>query len=103
MRAAERAWRQSGIDGVEISLLCTEPTHHIMTALVRMASGARLPRHRHVTDEQFYMLEGDGHVQGQILQAGDYYLAPAGTVHDVTYTDGGCLFLLLASHVEVLP
>jgi anti-sigma factor ChrR (cupin superfamily) len=102
VRAAERVWQQSGINGVELSPLFTDPIRHTMTALVRMAPGARLPRHRHVTDEQFYMLEGDGHVQGQVLQAGDYYQAAAGTVHDITYTDGGCLFLLLASHVEVV-
>ena len=103
VRATARAWRQSGIRGVEISPLLTEPMRQTMTALVRMAPGAQLPRHRHVTDEQFYMLEGDGHVQGQVLQAGDYYQAAAGTVHDITYTDRGCVFLLLASHVEVVP
>ena len=103
VRATARAWRQSGIRGVEISPLLTDPMRQTMTALVRMAPGAQLPRHRHVTDEQFYMLEGDGHVQGQVLQAGDYYQAAAGTVHDITYTDRGCVFLLLASHVAVVP
>jgi anti-sigma factor ChrR (cupin superfamily) len=103
VRAATRTWRQSGIRGVELSPLFTDSLRQTMTVLVRMAPGARLPRHRHVTDEQFYMLEGDGHVQGQVLQAGDYYQAAAGTVHDITYTDGGCLFLLVASHVEVVP
>lgn len=103
VRTAERVWRQSGIRGVELSPLYTDPTRHTMTALVRMAPGAQFPQHRHMTDEQFYMLEGDGHVQGQVLHAGDYYLAAAGTVHDVTYTAGGCLFLLLASYVEVIP
>ena len=103
VRATARAWRQSGIRGVEISPLLTDPMRQTMTALVRMAPGAQLPRHRHVTDEQFYMLEGDGYVQGQVLQAGDYYQAAAGTVHDITYTDRGCVFLLLASHVEVVP
>jgi anti-sigma factor ChrR (cupin superfamily) len=101
-RSAERTWQPSGIQGVEISPLLTDPVRQTSTALVRMSPGARLPRHRHVTDEQFYMLEGDGHVQGQALQAGDYYRAVSGTVHDSTYTDGGCLFLLLASHMTIL-
>ncbi|MBI3328400.1 MAG: hypothetical protein HYZ81_17075, partial [Nitrospinae bacterium] len=39
---------------------------------------------------------------GQVLRAGDYYRAAAGTVHDVTHTEGGCVFLLIASRVEVL-
>ena len=65
VRSAERVWRQSGIHGVELSPLYTDLTRHTMTTLVRMAPGAQFLRHRHVTDEQFYMLEGDGHVQGQ--------------------------------------
>jgi len=67
-----------------------------------MRAGSRLPRHRHVTLEQSYMLEGDGHVAGQVLQAGDYYWVAADSVHEVAYTEGGCLFLLLASRVEML-
>ena len=82
--------------------LCSQPTHHTMTALVRMAPRARLPRHRHVTDEQFTCSKATGTSRGRYY-TGDYYLAAAGTVHDITYTDGGCLFLLLASHVEVVP
>ena len=102
VRAAESAWQPSGIAGVELRPLRAEPTQKTMTALMRMQPGARLPRHRHVTPEQFYMLTGDGHVQGEELRAGDYYWAAADTVHDVTFTVGGCCFLLLASQVEVL-
>jgi hypothetical protein len=52
--------------------------------------------------EQFYMLQGDGHVAGHVLHAGDFYRTAAGSAHDVTYTEAGCVFLLLASRVEVL-
>jgi hypothetical protein len=40
------------------------------------------------------MLTGDRHVQGADLRAGDCYWAAAGTVRDVTFTAGGCCFLL---------
>ncbi len=55
-----------------------------------------------MTAEQFYMLEGDAHVAGPVLRAGDYYRAPAGTLHEVTYTEGGCTFLVISSHIELL-
>ena len=102
VRAVEYTWRDSGIPGVQLQPLYTAPQHGARTALVRMQAGAGLPRHRHVTDEHFYMLEGDGHVHGQVLYTGDYYRAAAGTIHDVTYTEGGCLFLLMASRMEIL-
>ena len=60
-----------------------------------MEAGARLPAHKHATVEQLYILEGDGHVTGQVLRAGDYYRVAAGTTHDITYTEGGCTFLLI--------
>jgi quercetin dioxygenase-like cupin family protein len=73
-----------------------------MTAPVRMQARARLPRHRHVTSEQLYMAEGDGHVAVHVLKPGDYYQITPGSIHDVTYTEDGCLFLLIASHAEIL-
>jgi quercetin dioxygenase-like cupin family protein len=48
------------------------------------------------------MLEGGGHVAGHGLGPGDYYHMPAGSVHEVSYTEGGCSFLLIASRVEIL-
>jgi len=48
------------------------------------------------------MLEGSAHVSGEVLRAGDYYRIPAGTIHEATHTEDGCLFLLVSSHLEVL-
>jgi quercetin dioxygenase-like cupin family protein len=47
------------------------------------------------------MLEGDARVTGRVLHRGDYYRAPAGTAHEVTYTEAGCLLLLVSSSIEV--
>jgi quercetin dioxygenase-like cupin family protein len=82
--------------------LFVEPARDTRTALIRMAPGARLPRHRHRRAEQFYMLEGDAHVRGQVLGPGDYYRAAAGTVHEDTRTEAGCVFLLVSSTIDVL-
>jgi putative transcriptional regulator len=100
--ASEGTWQDGPAEGVAIKALLADPARRTLTALVRMRAGARLPRHRHLTAEQFYMLEGDGHVAGHVLGPGDYYHTAAGTVHEVTYTEGGCVFLLFASRVELL-
>jgi anti-sigma factor ChrR (cupin superfamily) len=102
VRASEGSWVEGPTAGVAAKPLFSDPVRQTMTALVRMQAGARLPRHRHVTPEQFYMLEGDGHVAGQVLQPGDYYRIAADTVHDLTFTEGGCVFLLISSRIEIL-
>ena len=43
------------------------------------------------------MLSGDLHVEDQVMRTGDYCRADSGTIHGETFTDGGCLFLLMAS------
>lgn len=102
VRNAEGTWKDGPTAGVAIKRIFSDPARHTMTALIQMRAGARLPRHRHVTAEQFYMLEGDGHVEGHVLHPGDYYQAAAGSVHEVTHTEHGCVFLLIASRAEVL-
>jgi quercetin dioxygenase-like cupin family protein len=100
--ASKAAWRDGPTEGVAVRPIFSDPARATQTALVRMRPGARQPRHRHLTAEQVYMLEGDGHVAGHVLGPGDYYHMPAGSMHDVTYTEGGCTFLLIASRVEIL-
>ncbi len=95
-------WRETDAPGVAMRRLFKDPRDGAITALVRMSPGARLPGHRHLTAEQFYVIEGDAHVGGQDLSAGDYYRSPRASLHDVSYTDGGCTFILLASRLELL-
>jgi len=102
VRASEGDWRDGPTPGTAVRPISSDAARHTMTALVRMQAGASLPRHRHLTTEQFFMLEGDGHVPGHVLGPGDYYRMPAGSLHDTTYTEGGCVFLLIASRVEIL-
>jgi quercetin dioxygenase-like cupin family protein len=99
--AAEGQWRDTSVPGVSMRRLFRDRRGAI-TALVRMTPGARLPGHRHRTAEQFYMLEGDAHVAGQLLRAGDYHRAPRATAHEPSHTERGCTFLLIASHLELL-
>ena len=102
VRASEGVWRDGPSDGVAMKPIFSDPARRAYTSLVRMRPGARLQQHRHLTTEQVYMIEGDGHVAGNVLGPGDYYQMPAGSVHEVSYTEGGCTFLLIASRVEIL-
>jgi quercetin dioxygenase-like cupin family protein len=102
VRAREGDRPGSTAPGIVTRQLSHDPTHGRITAHVRMAAGARLPAHRHLTAEQIYMLAGDAHVDGERLGPGDYYRTAAGTSHDVTYTKRGCEFLVIASAIELL-
>ncbi|ANE57648.1 cupin domain-containing protein [Methylomonas sp. DH-1] len=60
----------------------------------RLAAGARCPAHSHDTEEECMMLDGDLFIDDLLLRAGDYQLAPAGSVHHEVYTDvGATLFV----------
>lgn len=63
----------------------------------RMEAGARIPRHRHAQIEELFVLFGDWHVEDQVMFAGDYCRADLDSVHDESYSETGCVFLLMAS------
>ncbi len=95
VRADEGEWQELQ-KGVLIKQLFVDNKTGIATSLVRMSPGTSLPRHRHHDIEQLYIMEGDCHVQGEILGPGDYHCAGPGSIHASTYTIGGTLFLLVA-------
>lgn len=59
--------------------------------LYRAAAGAAVPRHTHGHDEECLMVRGELFLDDLLLQPGDYQLAPAGTGHAVTHTEGGAV------------
>lgn len=82
--------------GVFCKSLYVDEVSGMATSLVKMMPGTSLTAHRHEGVEQFFILEGDCSVCGEILRPGDYHRAPAGTVHESTYTVNGTMFLLVA-------
>lgn len=97
VRAAEGTWLPGPATGVAVKPLFTDPVRRTETYLVRAQPDSRLPRHRHVAADQTFFLEGDGRMGTLVLEAGDFYRAEAGTVHDVSWTQRGCLCITLAS------
>lgn len=101
VRASEQTWQPSA-PGVATRRLFVDPVRATTTAIIRIEPGASLPRHRHLSTEQFYMLTGEARVDGEVVRAGDFYQAAAGTSHEVSWTEKGCTFLLIASRVDAL-
>ena len=67
----------------------------LITALMRMAPGARLPDHEHVKIEQTYVLEGELHCSEGICKAGQFVWRPAGSRHEAWAGPKGGLFLAM--------
>jgi len=95
IRASEREWQEIA-EGIQVERLFVDPVSGLQTSLFRMAAGTRLPPHRHRGVEQFFILEGDCMVDGELLGPGDYHRAEKGSVHEETYTKLGTMFLLVA-------
>lgn len=102
VRAAEGAWLPGPAEGVTVKPLFNDPERGTATYLVRAEPGSRLPRHRHVTADQTFLLEGDGRMGTLVVEAGDFYRAEPGTVHEVSWTDRGCLCLTMAAISEAI-
>ncbi len=102
VRAGDGEWRPGVAEGVSYRVLREDARARTRTALVRMASGAVIPPHRHDVGAQVYLLEGHGRIAGVALGPGDHCRLPDGTVSHPTTTQRGCTFLLIAARDEVL-
>jgi quercetin dioxygenase-like cupin family protein len=63
----------------------------------RLEADTRCPEHLHHIEEECMMLEGDLFIDDLLLRAGDYQLAPAGSVHRDVYTDVGATLFVRGS------
>jgi anti-sigma factor ChrR (cupin superfamily) len=73
------------------------------TVLVRYAPGAVVPRHRHLGDEQIYVLEGSVSDDTGTCTAGDYARRPPGCVHTVHSASGALVLAVMSGTVEPVP
>jgi anti-sigma factor ChrR (cupin superfamily) len=95
IRAAEGEWREK-FAGVFVKRLFKDEAKGTVTTLYKMLPGASLPMHRHIGAEECLVLEGDYHINGEILGAGDYHCALPDSVDESLYTIGGTMFLLVS-------
>jgi len=82
--------------GVFWKMLWEDPDGLHKAILMRYDPGATIPRHRHLGDEQIYVLEGSVADDAGVCAAGNYARRPPGCVHTVSST-AGALVLAITS------
>ncbi|MFN7939502.1 MAG: cupin domain-containing protein [Bryobacteraceae bacterium] len=99
LKSGDGKWRQHDAPGIQYKVLSFDPASDAITTLVRMAPGAKYPRHRHSREEQCWVVEGDvRQIDNSIsMRAGDFFRAMPGTDHDSITTDEGCLLIIIGS------
>jgi len=68
--------------------------------LIRYDPGATIPRHRHLGDEQIYVLEGSISDDTGTCTAGNYARRPPGCVHTVTSVKGALVLAITSGPTE---
>ena len=88
-------WEKTAYAGIEQKTLLVDRDSGIITALMKMAPGARLPDHEHVKIEQTYVLHGELHCGEGICKAGQFVWRPAGSRHEAWAGPKGGVFLAM--------
>ena len=88
---ADIPWEQTRFPGVEIKVLIEDKSTGLLTTLLKMAPGARLPDHEHVEIEQTYVMEGRLVCAESECTAGNFVWRPAGSRHEAHTPDGGLM------------
>ena len=91
-RAADREWIDTGHAGIERSLFRNNQTGG-RSSVVRLAQGARFPRHPHHGPEEVVVLSGIVQVGGVDLATGDYLFTEPGEEHDVVALSDATIFV----------
>jgi len=75
-------WEKTRYEGVETKTLLVDRKTGVLTLLMKMAPGARLPDHEHVEIEQTYVLQGSLVCGEGECKAGEFVWRPAGSRHE---------------------
>ena len=86
--------------GVEWRILWEDPDGRHKAILMRYAAGAVIPRHRHLGDEQIFVLEGSVSDDTGTCTAGNYARRPPGCVHTVRSETGALVFAVTSGPAE---
>ena len=70
--------------------------------LIRYTPGSVIPRHRHIGDEQIWVLEGSVADDTGVCEAGNYARRPPGCMHTVTSPGGALVFAVVSGPTEAV-
>ena len=87
-------WEKTKFPGVEAKTLLLDKETGLLTALIRMAPGARLPDHEHVLIEQTFMIEGTLLDEEGACTAGNFVWRPPGSRHEARTPNGGLMLAM---------
>ncbi len=91
-KAADREWSPTDYPGIERSLFRNNDAGG-RSSVVRLAQGARFPRHAHHGTEEVVVLSGVVRIGGVELAAGDYLFTQPGEEHDVVAVSDATIFV----------
>jgi len=86
-------WEKTRFPGIEQKTLLIDKSTGLLTALMKMAPGVKLPDHEHVKIEQTFVLEGSLCCPEGECHAGQFVWRPAGSRHHAWAGAKGGLFL----------
>jgi len=75
-------WEKTSFPGVEAKTLLVDKASGLLTVLLKMAPGAKLPDHEHVLIEQTYLLQGTLVCGEGTVTPGNFVWRPAGSRHE---------------------
>ena len=91
-KTIEREWKPTDYPGIERSLFRQNDTGG-RSSVVRLASGARFPRHAHQGTEEVVVLSGRVALGGVEMAEGDYLFTEPGEEHDVVALTAAVIFV----------
>lgn len=91
-KAATREWKPTDYPGIDRSLFRNNETGG-RSSVVRLAQGARFPRHAHHGTEEVVVLSGTVAIGGVELSQGDYLFTSPGEEHDVVAVSDAVIFV----------
>jgi quercetin dioxygenase-like cupin family protein len=100
-KAADREWKPTDYPGIERSLFRNNETGG-RSSVVRLARGARFPRHAHHGTEEVVVLSGTVSIGGATLDEGDYLFTSPGEEHDVVAISDAVIFVSSQKATPVL-
>lgn len=94
VKVAEMEWEKSAnYPGIETKTLLVDPTSGLLSMLMRLQPGAKIPDHEHVMIEQTFVLEGALVCGEGVCESGEFVWRPAGSRHEASGGPQGALLL----------
>jgi anti-sigma factor ChrR (cupin superfamily) len=100
--AGAAGWVPLPVAGASVKLLSFDEASEYAVVLGKLEPGSRYPSHRHVHPEDIFMISGDLHVGEEVIRAGDFHHADAGSRHGVNWSETGCVLICVLSKQDLL-